>query len=275
MFPNANNSAADKRWSSERKGYFPFNDKPTLVCPDRLSPTDNKRRKISIDSDIPEPVSERVDSTRYSRQDSAFYTPPTSPPNINSIGEGKSQYPPPRPPPPALYPESNYQTTMEARRPTLPSLGAQYPPRDQFPHHYTYGEAPMEASSRSIHPSSHGRPHDPTRAYSQPYAYEHEPYHQPRHPYPFTIPFSSGYHQQYHDGYHDMGQDTKQRKRRGNLPKDTTDKLRTWFHAHLTHPYPTEDEKQDLMNRTGLQMSKLILRRICGCMNLRIENRSN
>src|SRR5262249_49915847 len=49
---------------------------------------------------------------------------------------------------------------------------------------------------------------------------------------------------------------SKQRKRRGNLPKETTDKLRSWFMAHLNHPYPTEDEKQDLMRQTGLQMSK-------------------
>jgi hypothetical protein len=47
------------------------------------------------------------------------------------------------------------------------------------------------------------------------------------------------------------------RKRRGNLPKETTDKLRDWFKRHLTHPYPTEDEKQDLMSQTGLQMSRL------------------
>lgn len=55
-------------------------------------------------------------------------------------------------------------------------------------------------------------------------------------------------------GMSDVG---KHRKRRGNLPKETTDKLRAWFVAHLQHPYPTEDEKQDLMRQTGLQMSKL------------------
>jgi hypothetical protein len=54
----------------------------------------------------------------------------------------------------------------------------------------------------------------------------------------------------------DGGNDSKQRKRRGNLPKETTDKLRKWFVAHLQHPYPTEDEKQELMRQTGLQMSK-------------------
>ncbi|EGX89252.1 homeobox transcription factor, putative [Cordyceps militaris CM01] len=67
-----------------------------------------------------------------------------------------------------------------------------------------------------------------------------------------------------HDGgrYNDVGMmaiggDTKQRKRRGNLPKETTDKLRSWFVAHLQHPYPTEDEKQDLMRQTGLQMNQI------------------
>lgn len=50
---------------------------------------------------------------------------------------------------------------------------------------------------------------------------------------------------------------TRSRKRRGNLPKETTDKLRAWFVAHLHHPYPTEDEKQDLMRQTKLQMNQI------------------
>ncbi|KAI1661951.1 hypothetical protein F4813DRAFT_177904 [Daldinia decipiens] len=49
----------------------------------------------------------------------------------------------------------------------------------------------------------------------------------------------------------------KQRKRRGNLPKETTDKLRAWFHSHLSHPYPTEEEKQQLMKQTGLQLNQI------------------
>lgn len=77
-------------------------------------------------------------------------------------------------------------------------------------------------------------------------------------------PFSAGHYvQQYGDytrygdlGHLGIGGDNKQRKRRGNLPKETTDKLRAWFMAHLSHPYPTEDEKQELMRQTGLQMSK-------------------
>ncbi|KAI0453287.1 hypothetical protein F5B21DRAFT_292644 [Xylaria acuta] len=49
----------------------------------------------------------------------------------------------------------------------------------------------------------------------------------------------------------------KPRKRRGNLPKEITDKLRKWFVAHLMHPYPTEDEKQELMRQTGLKMNQI------------------
>lgn len=73
-------------------------------------------------------------------------------------------------------------------------------------------------------------------------------------------PFSAGGGFNAH--YQDMsrqgeaGGDAKQRKRRGSLPKETTDKLRAWFVGHLQHPYPTEDEKQELMRQTGLQMSK-------------------
>ncbi|RDL34374.1 uncharacterized protein BP5553_07502 [Venustampulla echinocandica] len=55
----------------------------------------------------------------------------------------------------------------------------------------------------------------------------------------------------------DPGPDTKQRRRRGNLPKETTDLLKAWFMGHLQHPYPTEDEKQDLMRQTGLQINQI------------------
>ncbi|KAG6011241.1 hypothetical protein E4U43_008458 [Claviceps pusilla] len=74
-------------------------------------------------------------------------------------------------------------------------------------------------------------------------------------------PGAAAYGSHYQDmgRYIDMGSsgDSKQRKRRGNLPKETTDKLRAWFVEHLQHPYPTEDEKQDLMRQTGLQMNQI------------------
>lgn len=103
-------------------------------------------------------------------------------------------------------------------------------------------------------------------------AYRHQAHHQsqptsPGRPYDRS-PFSANAYtshfpesRQYGDfgGMSVGGDNAKQRKRRGNLPKETTDKLRAWFVAHLQHPYPTEDEKQELMRKTGLQMSKYLL----------------
>lgn len=51
--------------------------------------------------------------------------------------------------------------------------------------------------------------------------------------------------------------DGKGKRRRGNLPKPITDILRTWFHEHLDHPYPSEEDKQMFMTRTGLSMSQV------------------
>ncbi|KAK4217337.1 homeobox domain-containing protein [Rhypophila decipiens] len=84
------------------------------------------------------------------------------------------------------------------------------------------------------------------------------------HPFDRT-PFSPGGYGSTYQEYMRVGElggmsmsgDNKQRKRRGNLPKETTDKLRAWFVNHLQHPYPTEDEKQDLMRQTGLAMNQI------------------
>ncbi|KAI9809980.1 MAG: hypothetical protein M1827_006747 [Pycnora praestabilis] len=49
----------------------------------------------------------------------------------------------------------------------------------------------------------------------------------------------------------------RSKRRRGNLPKPVTDFLRSWFRAHLSHPYPSEEEKQYLMSRTHLSISQI------------------
>lgn len=51
--------------------------------------------------------------------------------------------------------------------------------------------------------------------------------------------------------------DPKNKRRRGNLPKPVTDILRAWFHEHLDHPYPSEEDKQMFMTRTGLSISQV------------------
>lgn len=49
----------------------------------------------------------------------------------------------------------------------------------------------------------------------------------------------------------------RHKRRRGNLPKAVTDTLRKWFSEHVANPYPTEDEKQMLMDMTGLTISQV------------------
>lgn len=51
--------------------------------------------------------------------------------------------------------------------------------------------------------------------------------------------------------------DPRSKRRRGNLPKEVTDILRAWFHDHLDHPYPTEEDKQMFIARTGLSISQV------------------
>lgn len=46
-------------------------------------------------------------------------------------------------------------------------------------------------------------------------------------------------------------------RRRGKLPKPTTDFLKDWLHRHSDHPYPSEEEKKQLCLATGLSMSQV------------------
>ncbi|KAI1085783.1 hypothetical protein F5B20DRAFT_18201 [Whalleya microplaca] len=164
------------------------------------------------------------------------------------------------------------------RRPTLPSLprlefdrctGERHVARSQ-PVHASNGYA-TEAVRRPSLPNNSYRLDARSPTYTSPFSYS---FHHPNRiqslsvgsVLPFDrIPFSpEGYKHRYNDPFmrineYGMGVsgDSKQRKRRGNLPKETTDKLRGWFVKHLHHPYPTEDEKQDLMRQTGLQMNQI------------------
>jgi len=51
--------------------------------------------------------------------------------------------------------------------------------------------------------------------------------------------------------------DTRGKRRRGNLPKPITDILKAWFHDHLDHPYPSEEDKQIFIAQTGLTISQV------------------
>ena len=46
----------------------------------------------------------------------------------------------------------------------------------------------------------------------------------------------------------------EKKSKRGVLPKHATEALRSWLFNHIGHPYPSEDEKRNLSNTTGLTL---------------------
>jgi hypothetical protein len=51
--------------------------------------------------------------------------------------------------------------------------------------------------------------------------------------------------------------ESRNRSRRGDLPRAATDILRSWFQKHLDHPYPSDNEKQMLIMQTGISMNQV------------------
>ncbi|VDN19153.1 unnamed protein product [Dibothriocephalus latus] len=45
---------------------------------------------------------------------------------------------------------------------------------------------------------------------------------------------------------------TKRQKKRGIFPKVATNTMRAWLFQHLSHPYPSEEQKKQLAQDTGL-----------------------
>ncbi|OON19461.1 hypothetical protein X801_04671, partial [Opisthorchis viverrini] len=50
----------------------------------------------------------------------------------------------------------------------------------------------------------------------------------------------------------DSRSDLKRQKKRGIFPKVATNIMRAWLFQHLTHPYPSEEQKKQLAQDTGL-----------------------
>eukprot|EP00794_Sanderia_malayensis_P020298 gene20298-22287_t len=50
----------------------------------------------------------------------------------------------------------------------------------------------------------------------------------------------------------DEDKDKRKQKKRGIFPKMATNIMKAWLFQHLTHPYPSEEQKRQLANETGL-----------------------
>lgn len=148
--------------------------------------------------------------------------------------------------------------SLPGKTPGLYSTG--YAPRSDYS--YGPGICPSSASPDVLMPRG-GNGSYSYAAYNSPYTIK-----SPYDPATLSEPFGSYYpHGQswsqnvpnpYTSGY--VGSDSASisgRRRRGNLPKHITDILRAWFHDHLDHPYPTDEDKQMFIERTGLTISQV------------------
>ncbi|KAI4153484.1 MAG: hypothetical protein L6R39_001551 [Caloplaca ligustica] len=136
------------------------------------------------------------------------------------------------------------------RGPTVNSTSSE---RGSLPPIYT-----LTQSTPSSVPSQLPPMNSSGRALSNPYSQTlpPQPSHvDPRYPYGSYAPHSQDPHG--HIGRPvefqnvEVGEKSN-KKRRGNLPKQTTDILRAWLHEHLDHAYPNEEQKQQLIRETGL-----------------------
>ena len=159
--------------------------------------------------------------------------------------------------------------------PTAAGSASQYPPRgpspilpsirdlQSIPDRSLNTSNPTFPEARSVSRPDHFPPHDLGGHYSvggKPFMHNQPPYTYPAVAYqgdaeasPHMVPHG----QQSNFGIVGDPIDPKSKRRRGNLPKPVTDILRAWFHEHLDHPYPSEEDKQMFMTRTGLSISQV------------------
>ncbi|XP_039253898.1 homeobox protein PKNOX2-like isoform X1 [Styela clava] len=58
----------------------------------------------------------------------------------------------------------------------------------------------------------------------------------------------------YHLPHNNIEDGNNRKSKRGVLPKQATEILRSWLFSHIVHPYPTEDEKRTLAAQTNLTL---------------------
>jgi hypothetical protein len=213
---------------------------------------------------------------RYSHTQPREYqrpiTPPSGPPASTSYPPGRSPSLPSRPPPlPPSYPPDPYApyapapysrgqrrpSYEEERRPTRQEpprypppvpYGSSYPPT--YPYDYSgsgrgyydpyYDYAPGRRLSQQETGEQVSHLGVPDRAYRPPIHGPTSPSGmRPQPPHSVTMPSGTP------------------GKRRGNLPKESKDKLKLWLSMHVEHPYPTEEEKKELAAEAGMTMGQV------------------
>lgn len=135
-----------------------------------------------------------------------------------------------------------------------PTVNGKPPERGSLPPIYTLTQSSGSNIPSQLPPMNSSVRGPSGNPYSQPLPPQHT-HVDPRYPY-------GGYATQSADPHGRTGRSVEfqnvevgeksNKKRRGNLPKQTTDILRAWLHDHLDHAYPNEEQKQQLIRETGL-----------------------
>ncbi|EOA84502.1 uncharacterized protein SETTUDRAFT_20039 [Exserohilum turcica Et28A] len=211
---------------------------------DEIAWADSKRRRVDTLGDI------------YARGsiDQSF----AEPRRMSAIDPALSGYQHAAPPVPSVYshrPSPSYPPPHQQAPPMHPHVRHQSSPAPQG--HIPFAQPSAHAP---IAQSAYQPPMGQQSYYHDHQAPAYSSYDRPQDSF-YPRPAYSGYDAPYGDirFQHNVGLDHNafNRKRRGNLPKEATNLLKDWFAANRQSPYPTEDQKMELCNRTGLSLNQV------------------
>lgn len=195
------------------------------------------------------PLSTASQSSAYgpyhsSSQHTSPYSAPSGPPSGSSHRSEDYHSALPPPPPPQHARESMHEPHS-------------YPPTRDYPYEDSrydsprWDEHPRPPYSSYTAPSPSAPRDNPSRTFDPHSSASAPPGH---HGYPAGDGYSSHYSNLPPIHY---DRDEPPRKRRGNLPRWITDLLKAWFLEHIAHPYPSEQEKNELCMQTGCSMTQV------------------
>ncbi|KAI8938143.1 hypothetical protein NX059_005809 [Plenodomus lindquistii] len=207
-------------------------------------PTDSRRMSSAIDPSLaygsPRPSQHATAQSvalEHHHRPSHSYPPPLSSMHANASSSTQARHH--SSPVPASHAPYSHP-------PALHSLASQAAYRRPSTQAEAVFERPRPGYYQESHPSGYSYERGPDYHYGGPV------YHGAPH---------SAYETSYHDirfqQHVGLDHNAFNRKRRGNLPKDATNILKEWFAANRASPYPTEDQKILLCNRTNLSLNQV------------------
>jgi hypothetical protein len=201
-------------------------------------PLDSRRMSSAVDPALHPHLSPRLAAhapgLMHHHRPSLSYPPPQAP---NPAGAHVRHQSSPAPQPHAAYRQPSSYPGMAPQTAYAPPPAPTGPVYDQR-HSYYQEHAP----------AAHAYPYDrPQDSY----------YSRPVYPGPSHSGYEAGYNEVRFHNHVGIDHNAFNRKRRGNLPKEATNILKTWFHENRATPYPSEDQKVELSGLTGLSMNQV------------------